>query len=49
MKVGIVTFIHTVNFGASLQAYALQETIRSYGFDAEIIQYVNEEIEKKKK
>lgn len=49
MKVGIVTFIHTVNFGASLQAYALQETIRSYGFDAEIIQYVNEEIEKKEK
>lgn len=49
MKVGILTFNNTLNFGAVLQAYALQETIKSYGFDAEVLQYVNEYIEKKEK
>lgn len=49
MRVGILTFTHTINFGASLQAYALQETIRSFGADAEIIEYTNKEIERKEK
>lgn len=45
MKVGIVTFINTINFGASLQAFALQEVIESFGMQAEVIQYVNKDIE----
>lgn len=45
MKVGIVTFINTINFGASLQAFALQEVIESFGIQAELIQYVNKDIE----
>ncbi|MDJ0733593.1 MAG: polysaccharide pyruvyl transferase family protein [Nostocaceae cyanobacterium] len=39
MKVGIITFHHTVNFGATLQAYALWKTIKSLGHDVEIIDY----------
>ena len=49
IKVGIVTFINTINYGASLQAYALQECVEKFGVRAEIIQYVNEKIEKKEK
>lgn len=45
--VGILTFIETVNYGALLQAYSLQEVIQSYGMKAEILQYVNEDIRKK--
>lgn len=48
-NVGIITFINTVNFGASLQAYALQETVRSFGLNAEVIQYTNKSIEAKEK
>lgn len=49
MKIGIVTFIRTINFGASLQAYALQKAAEAMGHQAEIIQYVNKEIEAKEK
>lgn len=49
MKIGIITFINTINFGASLQAYALQETLNKLGNDAEVIRYVNKEIEEKEK
>lgn len=49
MKVGIITFINTINYGASLQAYSLQEKLKDIGFDAEIIKYNNEIIEKKEK
>ena len=49
MKIGIITFINTINFGASLQAYALQETLNKFGNDAEVIRYVNKEIEEKEK
>lgn len=49
MKVGIVTFINTINFGASLQAFALQEVIESFGMRAEVIQYVNKDIENAEK
>ena len=49
MKVGILTFTHTINYGAVLQAYALQETVRSFGANAEIIEYINKEIEEKEK
>ena len=49
MNIGIVTFINTINYGALLQAYALQEKIRDLGENPEIIQYTNELIEKKEK
>ena len=49
MKVGIITFIKTINFGASLQAFALQEVIESFGMRAEVVQYVNKDIENAEK
>lgn len=49
MKVGILTFTNTLNFGAVLQAYALQEKVKSFGYDAEIIQYTNQAIENNEK
>lgn len=39
MKIGILTFHRTTNYGAALQAYALQETLLRQGHDAEIIDY----------
>lgn len=39
MKIGIVTFHAAYNFGSVLQAYALQQTIISMGYDCEIINY----------
>ncbi|NJO98061.1 MAG: polysaccharide pyruvyl transferase family protein [Pleurocapsa sp. CRU_1_2] len=39
MKIGILTFHHTTNYGATLQAYALWKTIKQYGYDVEIIDY----------
>ena len=32
-KVGIITFLHNDNYGSSLQAYALQRTIRELGYE----------------
>lgn len=49
MKIGILTFINTLNYGAVLQAYALQEKIKNFGYEAEIIQYTNETILNKEK
>lgn len=49
MRIGIITFINTLNYGASLQAYALQEVLKKLGNDAEIVQYVNHYIEEKEK
>lgn len=49
MKIGILTFINTLNYGAVLQAYALQEKIKSFGYESEIIQYTNETIQNKEK
>jgi len=47
VKVGILTFHKANNYGAVLQAYALQETIRSMGHEVEIIDYKQEHISKK--
>lgn len=43
MRVGIITFHNPVNYGALLQAYALQLTIRRLGHDCRIIDYRNNE------
>jgi polysaccharide pyruvyl transferase WcaK-like protein len=39
MKIGILTFHHTTNYGATLQAYGLWKTIKSEGHDVEFIDY----------
>ena len=41
MKVGILTYHNTVNYGAALQAYATQEKLVQLGIAAEIINYTN--------
>jgi polysaccharide pyruvyl transferase WcaK-like protein len=46
MKVAILTFHHTSNYGAVLQAYALWKTIRSEGHEVELIDYRPEKVEK---
>lgn len=41
MKIAIMTVINTPNYGAVLQAYALQQKIESYGISCDIINYYN--------
>lgn len=45
-KVAILTFHRAVNYGAVLQAYALQRTLFLLGYDTEILDYRNKEIER---
>ncbi|MEY8688212.1 polysaccharide pyruvyl transferase family protein [Bacteroides sp. AN502(2024)] len=44
MQVGILTFHKTTNYGAILQAYALQKTLENEGFKVSIIDYHNNRI-----
>jgi hypothetical protein len=46
MKIGILTVHRAINFGAVLQCYALQETLRSLGHDVWVINYVQEKVER---
>lgn len=39
MKVGILTFTRSINYGALLQCYALQQVLITMGYDAEVIDY----------
>jgi hypothetical protein len=39
MKIGILTFHHEDNYGAVLQAFALQEFLREQGYDVEVINF----------
>ena len=39
MKIGILTFYFPYNYGAMLQAFALQTVLRRNGYDAEIVPY----------
>lgn len=39
-KIGIITIHSDLNYGAALQAYALNEFLRSKGYQAEIINYI---------
>lgn len=41
MRVGILTFHNTINYGAMLQAFALQETIHRFEHSVKIIDYRN--------
>lgn len=43
-KIGILTFHRAHNYGAVLQCYALQEFLRSMGYDAFVIDYNNHDL-----
>ena len=45
MKIGILTFHRAENFGAFLQCYALQESIKKLNNEVEIIDYVSPQME----
>lgn len=45
-KIGILTFHNAYNYGAVLQAYATQELLRKMGYNPEIIDYHNAEIDR---
>ena len=45
-KVGILTFHSALNFGAVLQAYALQKYLEKCGHDVDIINYIPERIKR---
>lgn len=47
MKIGILTFQRAYNYGAVLQAYALQRAISKLGADSEIIDYINSSTQEK--
>lgn len=47
MKIGILTFHETTNFGSLLQTYALYKVLHDAGIDCDIIDYQCEEIRKR--
>lgn len=49
MKIGIVTFQRTTNFGAIMQCYALNKKIRNLGAECETIDYHNKKNKSNKK
>lgn len=49
MKIGILTFQNTVNYGAKFQEYALQKYINESGKTAEVIDYINSNLEEREK
>lgn len=46
MRVGILTFHRTNNYGAVLQCFALQETLKRMGYDVQVVDYIQPFIEK---
>lgn len=42
MKLGLLSFHNAANYGAALQAYALQKALEVKGFDSEYINYLND-------
>lgn len=43
MKLALLSFHNAANYGAALQAYALQEALEQMGHDCEYINYLNDE------
>lgn len=39
VKIGIITYHFTINYGATLQTYALSHFLQNHGYDVEIIDY----------
>lgn len=48
MKIGIVTYVKCDNYGAELQAFALQWKLNSMGYDAEVINLEKRNIDMKR-
>lgn len=48
MKIGIVTYVKCDNYGAELQAYALQWKLNTMGYDAEVINLEKRDIDMKR-
>ena len=48
-KIGIVTFHRAHNYGATLQAYALEKILEEKEYEAKFINYINYEIDKQYK
>ncbi|WP_161567623.1 polysaccharide pyruvyl transferase family protein [Exiguobacterium sp. SH3S1] len=46
-KIGVLTFHRSLNYGAVLQAKGLVESVKKIGFEAELIDYRNETLEKR--
>lgn len=46
MKIGIITFHRAHNYGAVLQCFALQKTLVNLGYEAEVIDYRQQYIER---
>lgn len=46
-KIGILTFHNTMNYGASLQAYALTNTVKALGFNSEVVNYICDTVDKR--
>lgn len=47
MKIGLITFHETTNFGSFLQTYGLYTAIKNLGYDCEIVDYKCESIVKR--
>lgn len=48
-KIGLLTFQNTMNYGAVLQAFALQNVCKKNGIESEIIDYYNNAVTKREK
>ena len=44
-SIGILTFLHTLNYGAIFQAYALEKVLQTAGFNAIQLDYRNPKVE----
>ena len=44
MKAALISFHNVYNYGACLQAYALQQAVINIGVDCEYIDYVNKQL-----
>ena len=42
MKIGIITYHFSINYGALLQCYALQRYLQKQGNDVVVINYIEE-------
>ena len=40
-KIGIITYHHTINYGATLQSYGLYNFLINLGYEVELIDYIS--------
>lgn len=48
-KIGILTYFDTINYGAALQAFALQQAIKAFGAEPEFLNYIRRKPDSLKK